>query len=53
MSPTTLLRPLYTEYATVAAGGEGEGVYPGWWGWRVAGRVLYRYPSRTIPGPIY
>ena len=35
-------------------GGEvGEGVYPGWGGTGVVGRVLYRYPSPSLPGPIF
>ena len=29
------------------------GVYPGWGSWVGAGGVLYRYPARTVPGPIF
>ena len=40
MSPTALFSPLYTGYATVAAGGWGEGVPGVGYGWVWAGRAI-------------
>ena len=53
LSPTTLFSPVYVPVNTcVVAVGAGGGVYPGW-GYGVGLGGLYRYPTQTIPGPIF
>ena len=53
MSPTTIfLCAAGPVYGSTGAPGAGRGV-PGVWGYGWAGEGLYRYPTRTIPGPSY